>query len=332
MDVNHQPDMDNEVFAMINDPVFSSQDFVQDILHPRETDTKEKDEIFEFDSMFDVLFDSDRATMTRAGLTEESIALLSSPENDKSKKIYQRHQERYIDYVKANGYDEFDESTVVNYFTEMYNEGQYSVGTFWCIFSCIRSYLLVKTKVDIKSFALLRKLIKGLTEKHIKKKASIFTGEEMKKVLMEMYNEDDPQDLLEKITVSLMYYGLLRGGEVLQIEKKDVRLDLTEDIEVDFPYKTKRSAKGFSFKLPRWLKDCFAKYLGQFPDESENPKLLKNWTKCKNGKGRKQNLGGNKLGSFPKKLVSGWVQTAILPHILSVVQEQQLLRSQVSVS
>jgi hypothetical protein len=38
--------------------------------------------------MFDVLFDSDRVTMTRAGLTEESIALLLAPENDKSKKIY----------------------------------------------------------------------------------------------------------------------------------------------------------------------------------------------------------------------------------------------------
>jgi hypothetical protein len=100
-------------------------------------------------------------------------------------------------------------------------------------------------KVDIKSFALLCKLIKGSMEKHIKKKASIFTAEEMKKVLIEMYNKDDPQDLLEKITVSLMYYGLLRGGEVLHIGKKDVRLDLTEEIEVDFLTRPKDLRKVF---------------------------------------------------------------------------------------
>ena len=42
---------------------------------PRENYTEEKDEIFEFDSIFDVLFDSDRIAMTREGLTQESIAL-----------------------------------------------------------------------------------------------------------------------------------------------------------------------------------------------------------------------------------------------------------------
>ena len=127
----------------------------------------------------------------------------------------------------------------------MYNEGKYSVGIFWCIFSCIRSYLLGKTKIDIKSFALLRKLIKSLTENHIKKKTYIFTAEEIKRVLIEIYNEDDPQDLLEKVTANLMYHRLLRRGEVLQIENKDVRLDLTENIEVDFPYKIKDRLKVF---------------------------------------------------------------------------------------
>ena len=56
----------------------------------------------------------------------------------------------------------------------MYNEGRYSVGTLWCIFSCIRSYLLMKTKVDITSFASLRKIIKNLTKTQIKNKSIDF--------------------------------------------------------------------------------------------------------------------------------------------------------------
>ena len=87
---------------------------------------------------------------------------------------------------------------MVNNFTEVYNENTHGIETFLFIISCIRSYLSVKRKVDIKSFALRRKVIKK-TEKHIKRKASIFTVEEMTKVLIEIYNYDDPQDYLKNI-------------------------------------------------------------------------------------------------------------------------------------
>ena len=37
-----------------------------------------------------------------------------------------------------------------------------------------------------------------------------------------MYDENKPSELQDKVSVSLLYYGLLRRAEVLQVEIKDV--------------------------------------------------------------------------------------------------------------
>ena len=157
---------------------------------------------------------------------------------------------------------------------------------YWQMFSCLCTYILVKTKIDIKTFALLCKLLKSLTMKHIKKKAAIFTRDEFLRAVKDMYNDENPKDLVNKLAVCLAYYGLLRLEEVLKVTRKDVQLDLTEDIEVDFPYSTKHSLKDCSFKLPGWLKPLFERYLLQFPvEQPKTNRFLKNYTKCKSGKG-----------------------------------------------
>ena len=72
-------------------------------------------------------------------------------------------------------------------------------------------------------------------------------------------------------------------------------------MEVDFPYPTKRSTRGYSFKIPSWLKPTFELYLSQFPDKSpEETPFLKNWTRCKDGKGRKLNMGIHSIGRLAK--------------------------------
>ena len=128
---------------------------------------------FDFDTLFDLMWDMDGNDMRRCGLTEESIFLLSSPENEKSKKIYENHQKKYLQYALSTGQEAYTEETMVNYFTVTYEDQTYSPGSFWQMFSCIRSYILVKTKIDIKSFSLPRKLIKSLTVNHLKKITSI---------------------------------------------------------------------------------------------------------------------------------------------------------------
>ena len=119
----------------------------------------------------------------RYGLSEQSLHLLSTTENKDSAKVYAGYQNKFIAYLNENLARGYDKETVVNYFTTLHITQQYSVGTFWCIFSCLQSYILVSSKVDIKTFPLLRKLLKRLTAKHVKKKSDIFTAEEMKVVL-----------------------------------------------------------------------------------------------------------------------------------------------------
>ena len=65
----------------------------------------------------------------------------------------------------------------------------------------------------------------------------------------------------------------------------------------------KRSAKGFSFKVPGWLKGSFRKYVEQFPVEAKvDCCFLKNMCKKKDGRGRIQNWGQNNLASQAKAM------------------------------
>ena len=58
--------------------------------------------------------------------------------------------------------------------------------------------------------------------------------------MKEKYDEDDPKDLADKVTVSLLYYSLHRRSEPLKITVENEKLDETEDIDVYYPYSTKR--------------------------------------------------------------------------------------------
>ena len=153
--------------SLLQDPIISSQQFTSEMTGDVSENGDQYDH-FDFDNLFDVLCSTDPSDMRRHGLIEESIYLLSSPENEKSKKIYERHQKTYLDYASSVNCDAFKEERLVNYVSATYEGGRYSPGSFWCMFSCIRSYIVIKTKVDIKTFTLLKGLIKRLTVNHLK--------------------------------------------------------------------------------------------------------------------------------------------------------------------
>ena len=82
---------------------------------------------------------------------------------------------------------------------------------------------------------------------------------------------------------------------------------MIDDIEVNFPYPTKRSTRGYSSKVPPWLKPTFELYKSQLPDKSPDDTIfLKNWTRCKDGKGRKLNMGIHSIGEI-SKLVAAYL-------------------------
>ena len=129
----------------------------------------------------------------------------------------------------------YDEPTTLHYFTDIYNNGKYSVGSFWCMFSYIHSYILVKEQIDIKTYVLLKKLLKGLTAKHLALKADVFSSDEMVWVFCDMFDEDDPKQLGQKVAIAILYYGLMCHDGSKRIEIDDVRFDISKGVEVEFP-------------------------------------------------------------------------------------------------
>ena len=95
--------------------------------------------------------------------------------------------------------------------------------------------------------------------KHLKTKADISSAKEMKNILTEMFNNDDPCEFEEEVAIALLYYRLLQINEVLQITIENVNLTMSENIEADSPHPIKRTAKGFIFTIPSWLKPTFKK-------------------------------------------------------------------------
>ena len=118
--------------------------------------------------------------------------LLLSPENENSKKTYQFHPKNYLKYVEEKGRDDLLEEPIINYFSGTYQNVKYGPAQFWC------SYILAKSKVNINVYSLLREEITGLYVKHLKKKADIVTASELGLVLHEMFNDNNPKQVVKR--------------------------------------------------------------------------------------------------------------------------------------
>ena len=83
------------------------------------------------------------------------------------------------------------------------------------------------------------------------------------------------------------------------ITYKDANLDVTDNVEINFPHKTKRAAKGFSFTIPSWLKPSFSKYKSQIAKVDPKGRFMRNFKKnSKTDVGRYQNMGAGKISGF----------------------------------
>ena len=66
-------------------------------------------------------------------------------------------------------------------------------------------------------------------------------------LVKDLLDEEIPVDLLHKVIILLMYYGLLYPEGVLKIMKEDINMESNENyIEINFPYSSKTQLNGFS--------------------------------------------------------------------------------------
>ena len=83
--------------------------------------------------------------------------------------------------------------------------------------------------------------------------------------LQEMHDDNIPKELADKTAAYLLFFGLHRRSEILEMQATDVRLNESEDSDMHiFPRKAKREAGGFSRELLGWLKPSFELCASQF--------------------------------------------------------------------
>ena len=78
---------------------------------------------------------------------------------------------------------------------------------------------------------------------------------------------------------------------------------MNDNVEIDFSHPTKRTARGFSFTIPSWLKPMFEKYVDQLDlSKGDTTRFLKNYKKgVKCGKPHIQPTGINKIRNLAHK-------------------------------
>ena len=127
----------------------------------------------------------------------------------------------------------------------------------------------------------------------------IVSWEEVQRLFVHLSSSVDQFDKLTLVAVALMYFGLLRQGEVRIISIENVKMDdSNRRIHVEFTKRTKSRARGFGFTIPSLLYEPFKSYINELRPKVTGENFLKNWKASKKhpeGGARYQNMGKDQL-------------------------------------
>ena len=85
--------------------------------------------------------------------------------------------------------------------------------------------------MNIKYFMLLQKYIKRITQDYIINKPDIFLFSKIKLGLTTLFYNENNKNLLCKVSISIICFGVLRHIEILLIEIKDKKFYKLANIE-----------------------------------------------------------------------------------------------------
>lgn len=255
-------------------------------------------EVLDVDIELKRLFKNPEGDEEWNSLSPEAQRLMSSTRSEKTSKIYRRYFALYTKHAQEKGLEMFSELSCIDFM--LWAKDKYGKGTLWSIYSCINHNFQCMKKTNLKSFTRLKIIMKRLTEGHVSRKAKVFLEAQIKEVLSSL-DDENVYELADKIGISLLFYGMLRQNEVLQLEVQDMELHESDgEVVVKFPYATKTRDQGFEYFVPEKLRSSFVKYIGQLdPRKGPTTRFLKNWSV--QGKRRVQNMGEKKVRELVKK-------------------------------
>ena len=126
----------------------------------------------------------------------------------------------------------------------MQRKKKFSKGTLWSIYSCLNHNFQVKKRTNLKNFSRLKVIMRRLTQGHVPCKSPVLSEEEVNEIFQK-FDYNDPNQLVAKVGIALMFYGLLRQEEVIMLQVQDVVVCEDGEVIVKFPYATKTKEDGF---------------------------------------------------------------------------------------
>lgn len=239
-----------------------------------------------------------------ATMTERLVTQAFAQRSTKVQKMYSNNQEKWFKFMRDNNVTDFmDDGAMIAFFEEKSNE--YRPNTLWVMYSCINRWYILHKKFNLNGWPRLRLVLKNLTERYVATKAATFSASQIHKAIRIYEDSEDHRDFLKGIVIMLSYYGLMRGADVMKIQKKDVNFNKRENCwEVTFNYVRKRVNPGFSYLIPMMYNDYMDKYYSQVIDIPEDkwknplnpPRFVRNWNV--KGKKRIQNAGIGNISKF----------------------------------
>ena len=147
-------------------------------------------------------------------------------------------------------------------------------------------------------------------------RAKILTYSQIEKVLREMKNEEE--DLNFKVIICLMFFGLLRGCEVLAITRDEVEIDEeTREVNVTYKKSTKTRVSGFSYIIPPQFAYIFEKYFTEWDGNDDSDNLVKNYAPSTHKK-RRTNTGWRSMTKMLRRIeeILGLKKGSLTTHCL----------------
>lgn len=230
--------------------------------------------------------------LTPPEITEKARRAVSTLLPDKSKKIYERAYEKFMEWHSNKKIASFSEDVLIVYFEEL--SCSMKPSCLWVRYSMLKSTLNLNHNIDISSYSRLVSLLKRKCEGYTGKKSRILSSDEIKKFIREA---PDQHHLLTKV---ILIFGIMGGCR--RKELHDLKVDHVKDVDsLLLVHITNSKTKTFrSFTVTGKYYAICKKYLDLRPVICDNYFFLN----YKNGKCTSQNIGINKLGGMAKQVAS----------------------------
>ncbi|XP_023311992.1 uncharacterized protein LOC111691272 isoform X1 [Anoplophora glabripennis] len=136
----------------------------------------------------------------------------------KSKKVYEKLYQRFMDWRNTNNISTFSENVLIAYFQELMETMKSS--STWTHYSIIKTLVNINHNINISKYKKLQALLKRKSEGYVGKKAKIYSPEQIKTFIDEA---PDERFLFLKVAMIFGIMGACRRHELHDLKCENVK-------------------------------------------------------------------------------------------------------------